>query len=365
MNKAIFVQPYRFAAVLLRLTLTLAVGCYFLALIGYIAARLLIGDRFWLLGWVNNFATYYFLPCLITLPILLLLRSKRLVVVNILLLGLFLGWSAPRLLPDVHLTPAAMAQSAAEPLKVVSFNVWGANSHLDEVTAWLASTDADLILLQEIPPVWAGVGVEALRQGYPYQFSQRTNVRYWGNAVLSRYPILDVQPLDLAEGFGGHFRLLIDLNGTRVAVYDIHLVEPQRTRPRLTLPRRLQNGLLDMVLKYDDGWRNRQIDTLLGVLEAEPYPFIAAGDFNLSADSVKYGDLAHRLRDSFDSAGIGIGATWPVAAVAGLPRIVPPIVRIDYIWNDGSFDVLHAAVGQPLGSDHLPVLATLALRDSS
>lgn len=341
---------------LIRVLLLVVMWGYALALMLYVFLRIVIGDGFWLLAWFNNFSPYYFLPLVAVLPLALWLRAEVLSILSLVLLAIGAGWFLPRLIPNNLLTSYA---HAGQTLKVVTFNVWGANEQLNDVIEWLRETDADLILLQEIPPEWAGKGIPELEAIYPYQMAQPLKVRASGNAILSRYPIIHHERHDLHNGFKANDRFELDVNGLTVAVYNIHFYMPQDDNPRFTPP--LDNPFLNMVAKYDDRRRNMQIDRLLTLLESEQYPVIVAGDFNMSDNAVIYGQITRRLNDSYREAGFGLGATWPIAEIAGFPRIIPPLLRIDYIWHSDQFSALNAAVGSELGSDHLPLVTTLAI----
>ena len=74
------------------------------------------------------------------------------------------------------------------------------------------------------------------------------------------------------------------------------------------------------------------------------------------------GTLAARMGDSFREAGLGFGWSWPVAAQVKLPAFVPPLMRIDYIWHSPQWRTVTASQGPTLGSDHLPLYATLELQ---
>jgi hypothetical protein len=155
--------------------------------------------------------------------------------------------------------------------------VWGDNVLLTKVEAWLCQTDADVVLLQEIPPSYADRGIPSLKDVYPHQLHQFIQSWPWGNFLISRYP------------------------------------------------------------------------------------FIVAGDFNICEHSVIYGELAARMADSFREAGTGFGTSWPLPVAKEIPVFVPPLVRIDYIWHSKHFRAIDASQGPRLGSDHLPLFATLEL----
>ena len=72
-----------------------------------------------------------------------------------------------------------------------------------------------------------------------------------------------------------------------------------------------------------------------------------------------YSTLAGQMGDSFREAGFGLGATWPAFQVVGMNAVLPALIRIDYIWHSREFQAVNAEVGPYLGSDHLPVEATL------
>jgi endonuclease/exonuclease/phosphatase (EEP) superfamily protein YafD len=111
--------------------------------------------------------------------------------------------------------------------------------------------------------------------------------------------------------------------------------------------------------------RNRQIEHLMTVLARETLPYIVAGDFNTSDQSLIYPRIASLMGDSFREAGFGFGTSWPVSAAQRETfGFLPPLVRIDYIWHSRDWVATQAAQGPPLGSDHLALTATLALNGS-
>lgn len=343
---------------LFRISLTTVLWCYAVALASYLLLRLLIGDGTWWLAWLNNFAPYYFVPLVLTILIAAYLRMKRTLFLHLVLLGIGSIWLLPRFVNSDALVTQPIASLEAT-LTVVTFNVWGANPDLDRVITWLRETNADIVLLQEIPPVWAGDPIPQLLDLYPYQVIQSTEFRPWGDAILSRYPILAHNRYALEGDYASNERIEITWNDQRIAIYDVHLSMPQRDDPHFHLP--LYHPFLNMLLKYDDMRRNAQVDRLLGVLATEAYPFVVGGDFNMSDNTVKYGDIARQLSDSYRETGSGFGSTWPYAPVAGLPSFIPPLLRIDYIWHSEHFRSLDSFVGTELGSDHFPLVSVLEL----
>ncbi|MCA9906435.1 MAG: endonuclease/exonuclease/phosphatase family protein, partial [Anaerolineae bacterium] len=115
-----------------------------------------------------------------------------------------------------------------------------------------------------------------------------------------------------------------------------------------------------ILLRYDESMRNAQLDFLLGRLAEETLPYIVAGDFNMSDQTLAYTRVAAAMHDSLREIGAGYSATWPLAMVRGdVWAWVPPLVRIDYIWHSDGWVAQAAARGPLLGSDHLPMTGTL------
>jgi endonuclease/exonuclease/phosphatase (EEP) superfamily protein YafD len=337
----------------LRTAAKISAGGYLFGLALYLVLRFTFGDRFWWLALLHDFAPLFYLPLPIILLIAWLLRSRRLIalaLVHSLIVGLWLG---PRFLPRRPVT------SSGATLRVVTFNVWGNNTRLKQVQEWLCETDADVIVLQEIPERYANHQIPELADLYPYQVSQSTATRWWGNLFLSRHPILSAEDLP-GEGVPAQQRFAIDWKGQTLAVYNIHFAMPIGA-PRL--PGLKIHYVLQTALSYNNSARNAEITRLLTRLETEPHPYIVAGDFNMSEYATIYDKIAETMQDSYRETKNGWGGTWPISIVEELPRFVPPLLRTDYVWHSEHFCTVEAQRGPALGSDHLPLHVKLELSD--
>ena len=326
---------------------------YLLALSGYWMLRITLQDGVWWLALVNEFAPLVFVPLPLVLILSLLLRARRWQILAILHSLILVAWWGPRFLPK----PPPQAPHNQESLQVVSFNVWGDNTQLDDVEAWLRAVRADVVLLQEIPDVYADNQVPGLADLYPYQVSQPTSERRWGNLCLSRHPILAVEDLPGA-GMPAQQRITIDYEGHVIAMYNVHLAMPIGA-PRFShLP---DNFVMEIASRYNPSARNTEIRRLLRRLQTEPHPYIVAGDFNMSEHTVIYAEIAARMTDVYRACSWGIGGTWPVAVVEELPSYLPPLLRVDYVWHSEYFRAVRAQRGPEMGSDHLPLYTQLEL----
>lgn len=332
--------------------IALVTGAYALGLLTFVALRLLVGDAWWWLAFLGNFTPFYFAALIGLLPLALLARARRgvLLMLPLALLGLLQ-------FGRLYLPKASAGAGAAPTLRVISFNVWGDNPDLSRIETWLREQQADVVVTVELPPAWAqGENVAALAQAYPYQVRSVAQGQYWGSTLLSAHPVIAHETFMLGEI--PQQRIVVASGGKEIAIYGIHLYLPVGKAPHLPLP---ANYITNGIFGYDDGQQRQQIAALIERLRAEPLPYVVAGDFNMSDQSASYGQLAALLGDSFREAGIGLGTSWPNAQALGLPRLIPPLVRIDYIWHSAALRALAATQGPYLGSDHLPLLATLTL----
>jgi endonuclease/exonuclease/phosphatase family metal-dependent hydrolase len=82
------------------------------------------------------------------------------------------------------------------------------------------------------------------------------------------------------------------------------------------------------------------------------YPLIICGDMNNSAFSYVYRNIKGKLRDTFEEAGQGFGATYKF-------RYYP--ARIDYIFADERMKVKQfESFSDFENSDHYPIMAKLS-----
>lgn len=87
-------------------------------------------------------------------------------------------------------------------------------------------------------------------------------------------------------------------------------------------------------------------------------PLILAGDGNATIFTPEISGLRHLLRDAWDEAGYGLGATFPG------PRrwlgFFGPFIRIDYIFHNDAFAAVDARrINEVMGAGHYPVWAEL------
>jgi endonuclease/exonuclease/phosphatase (EEP) superfamily protein YafD len=108
-------------------------------------------------------------------------------------------------------------------------------------------------------------------------------------------------------------------------------------------------------------WRH-QLHALRGLLADAAPATIVLGDFNAGTLQPPYEALLRTpFRDAHDIVGSSLAPSWGVAP--SLPRWVPTFVaRLDHLLVGPDVDVVDVRDLDPIGSDHRPFVATLAVR---
>lgn len=317
-------------------------NAYLFAMLLYLALRLIFTDTLWWLALITSFTIYLFLPLIFFIPLAVFVKNWRLSLRLLLLLLLAVMWFGP------FFQARSVPQVEGQQIRVMTFNMWDNNwpdndngQQFRDFEAWLEAQNVDVAVFQEVPADYEENGIAALQDRYPHQSPG-------DRMIISRYPIVESELI-----FDRWGRFVLEIDDRLVTVYNVHLRYPlYLDPPRINLP------LLSLLSRYDEVPRNQQIVELLELIQEEPYPFILAGDFNLSQHSIKYGALAVELDDAFRMTESGLGVTWPVASS---PPYNIPLLRLDYVWYSNGLHAVDTEIGPRLGSDHLPVIATLVL----
>jgi endonuclease/exonuclease/phosphatase family metal-dependent hydrolase len=143
-----------------------------------------------------------------------------------------------------------------------------------------------------------------------------------GLAILARVPLTVLDQVALGRAPGDH--------GARMA--QVVLVGGAADGPV-----RVVNTHLTHRLPYGPG----QLRRLVAAIPAAARPTVIAGDFNMFRPTI---NLARGYRP------VVRGPTWPAAR---------PVVQIDHVLISPGLRTSGAQVGDPVGSDHLPLRVTL------
>jgi endonuclease/exonuclease/phosphatase (EEP) superfamily protein YafD len=283
------------------------------------------GGWHWLLDLASHYRWYWLLAALIWYAITSRRRSRlaaacllSAVVVN-----------AGTLLP--YWLPVGRESPAGDPLVIVSLNLEVGNPRHDLGIGFLRQANADVVVLLEVSDAWAEA-VEGLTELYPHRVVQ-PRADLFGIAVLSRLPLEEVRVEPLAEGPP------VVIVGLPCGQRGCLLVAAHPPAPLAA------------------AWsarRDAQLAAIGELAAGEDRPVIVAGDLNATPWSHGFRQLTgpRGLRDS--ALGRGVQGSWHA-------RLWVPRIAIDHVVVSKEVTVVSRSLGPPIGSDHLPVLATLVV----
>lgn len=250
-------------------------------------------------------------------------------------LGLAAAWEAPQFIePD----------PSNRSVRVMDYNVHNGfditgRLDLEAIAQLVEENDVDVLGLQEISRgwlIWGGADMLlwfSQRLGMPYVNGPTADAQ-WGNAVLSRYPILssETRPLPPERLLirRGTVQANIDVGGGQLSLINTHFAHRGSSAPA----------------------RLEQAHTLVGRWLGAPQT-VVTGDFNAAPDSEAMAVLIQ--------AGLVnvAGEACPPPVLTSPAKA--PRRQIDYIWATADLAYEDCAVPTQAASDHLPVVATISL----
>ena len=239
-------------------------------------------------------------------------------------------------------TPAMVAGDGF-PVRVMTYNLhngFTADGHLDmEAIAWeIEMWDADIIVLQEISRGWAISGrLDMLlwlsnRLDMDYVFAPTADP-FWGNAILSRYPVLEYKEYELSPRdlpvLRGFVKAVMDIgegDSLQLIATHFHHIEEEGS------VREIQSA------EVIENWNGAGRTVLLGDLNADPH----------EPEMVMLQQAG--LIDTVGTLEPPLVYTWHAA---------DPDRRLDYIWLSPDLSVIEVNVPMTRASDHLPVIALI------
>jgi len=240
------------------------------------------------------------------------------------------------------------------PIRFMSYNVHSAfntagSLDVEAIARVIEDTNASVVGIQEIPRGRLLSGTTdlltllRLRLGFEHVAFFGTTDPVWGNAIFSRYPIIEVGsdylPLVGTPMRRGVLGATIDTGSGEVLVISTHLQHVNDSAVHDDDP---EADLLPV--------HSEQIDTILRHWTGRD-PAVLMGDFNARPEWAQIQKILDAgWVDSWAEAGVGDGLT---------SGAVNPQYRIDYVFHTGSLRAVDAGVIISLASDHFPVVVDL------
>lgn len=294
-------------------------------LLGALTLAGFAGRWHWLLDLTSHFRWYYLLAALVWYAITSRRRSRLATA----WLAIAVGLNTWAMMP--YWLPSTTNADDGDPLAIVSLNVRFENPDKQRTIAYLRDHNADVVVLLEVDDAWA-TALRDLESIYPHRVVT-PQPGLFGIAVLSRVP-LDTPRV--VEPGGGSTTVIA---GLACGEQGCLLMAAHPLAP---------------VSAEWSARRDAQFAAMGELTAGESRPVIVAGDLNATPWSHGFRALA-APRDLRDSAiGRGVQATWNA-------RLWAPRIPIDHVLVSPEIGVQSRTVGPDVGSDHLPVEASLVV----
>jgi endonuclease/exonuclease/phosphatase (EEP) superfamily protein YafD len=233
-------------------------------------------------------------------------------------------------------TSSVTSNTHQAPIKLLLSNVLSSNQQFQTLLDLIEQEQPDIITLQEVTPQWAQA-LKKLNKIYPYSHIEARQDNF-GIAFYSRIPALTID-----TQFYGHAELpsitaQITVGKTPLTIIASHPLPPINTQ------------LYQL--------RNQQLQAIAKVTKTIDQPIIVLGDLNTSQWSSHFQAFKNNSRLKNARKGFGILPTWP----SQLPMIG---IAIDHILLSPEIHVESINTGPNIGSDHLPVIATITVNTVS
>jgi endonuclease/exonuclease/phosphatase (EEP) superfamily protein YafD len=218
-------------------------------------------------------------------------------------------------------------QQGEKLLRIAHFNTFAGNLDTVAIANEILRLDADVVSLVEMSGKKKAAIIPALKTQYPYSYDC-SGVESCELVVLSKYPI------EAAEGkahWVGPPYVKASLGGemSGVTFVGVHTTRFPRSRAQLT-----------------------QVRELARMLETNTDDLIIMGDFN----ATPFSRIPSTLEQGANVARLTDLPTWPT-------HLQNPQLAIDHAFASKNFRVVgNQQIGEAAGSDHYPIVLTLALK---
>ena len=282
--------------------------------------------------------SHFRLQYLVVSLLLLIVFAIRRRAIYSLLLVVALALNASFVLPwyGLPLFEESEAATGDTQLKLLYANVLSTNQEHERLLDLIGSERPDVILLLETSAHWLEA-MQTLEADYPFRYSVAREDNF-GIALLSRLPLTAATHIDSPPL--GYPTIIAT---TRIGGTDLTMISTHPTNP----------------LRRDNfRARNVQLHSVAELVAQASGEVLLIGDLNASVWGRHYRHFeeATGLRNA--RRGKGILPTWPTF----MPLAMIPI---DHVLVSSQVGIADIRTGPRIGSDHLPLLVTVALSRSS
>ncbi|MGQ7945140.1 endonuclease/exonuclease/phosphatase family protein [Flavobacterium sp. WC2509] len=226
----------------------------------------------------------------------------------------------------------------------------------DTILEFINTENPDILCIQEFSN---SANIDLKIYPYKYVLMEGKQIKT-GQAIFSKFPIIDQGHIVFPRSNNNVVYADIKKGKDIIRVYNMHL-QSIKISPDVdeisenidVIDKQKSKHLYNRISK---AFKQQQEQAAI-FKEHEKnckYPIIICGDMNNSAFSYVYRNIKGKLKDSFEEAGQGFGATYKF-------KYYP--ARIDYIFADETMEVKQfESFSDFQNSDHFPIMAKLSMQ---
>jgi endonuclease/exonuclease/phosphatase family metal-dependent hydrolase len=249
------------------------------------------------------------------------------------------------------------------------FTVMSYNVRLFNVFKWLDRDDIPDVILEfintENPDILCiqefSNSADIDLKVYPYKFVLMEGKQIkTGQAIFSKFPIIEHGNIVFPNSNNNVVYADIKKGKDIIRVYNMHLqsikISPDVNEISENIDVIDQQKSKFLFIRISKAFKQQQEQAAIFKEHEKDckYPIIICGDMNNSAFSYVYRNIKGKLKDSFEEAGVGFGATYKF-------KYYP--ARIDYIFADETMEVKQFEnFPEFQNSDHYPIMAKLSMK---
>ena len=225
----------------------------------------------------------------------------------------------------------------------------------DVILEFINTQNPDILCIQEFSNS-ANIDLKV----YPYKYILMEGKQIkTGQAIFSKFPILDQGNIVFPNSNNNVIFADIKKGKDIIRVYNMHLqsikISPDVNEISENIDVIDQQKSKYLYFRISKAFKQQQEQAAIFKDHEKncKYPIIICGDMNNSAFSYVYRNIKGKLKDSFEEAGKGFGATYKF-------KYYP--ARIDYIFADATMEVKQfESFPDFQNSDHFPIMAKLSM----
>ena len=302
--------------------------------LGIMSLLTLFATHWWLADLCANLRVQWTIGLLVTSVLLACFQKWKLVVLQLMFVGLHISWLAS------GFSIATANHNAVPWMTVTTANVYTGNRRYDDIEAELRKTNADLIAVVELSTGLRDHLAGDFSKTWPWSLKHPGDHGNFGIGLYSKHPFENPQVEFFNDDAIPSVSATIVCNGQRVHILATHTLPPMG-------PRRFahRNKHLKMVADEVRQRRQREPDV----------PLVVLGDLNLTPWSPVFSDFLKQSQLHRAGDGHGWTPTW-----YRFPSFPFGLV-LDHVLTTNDVTCVAHTVGSDIGSDHRFVTAKLSL----